>query len=70
MKFVYYNDTKRNVLIHPATIIQGCKVDLSEIKPYEERVFILPEGTFPWVKMWDYGDLGLSIFVVPCVENN
>lgn len=33
--------------------------------PLEERVFILPDNTFPWVKMWDYEEKGLQILVVP-----
>jgi hypothetical protein len=70
MKFVYYNDTGRNVGIHPATQFHGCEVDMSAIKPLEQRVFILPEGTYPWVKMWDYGgDYGLQILVSPQQEN-
>jgi hypothetical protein len=66
MKFVYYNDTNRLVSIHPATIIHGCEVDMNAIKPLEERVFTLPENTYPWVKMWDYGEKrGLQILVSP-----
>lgn len=33
------------------------------IKPLEVRTFLLPSGTYPWVKMWDYGERGLSILV-------
>jgi hypothetical protein len=66
MKFVYYNDTGRVVSIHPATVTHGCTVDQTSIKPLEEREFILPENTYPWVKMWDYGEkYGLSILVSP-----
>lgn len=65
MKFKYFNDTKRIVRIHPATIVHGCEVDTSPIQPQEIRTFILPEGTYPWVKMWDYGVSGLSILVSP-----
>ncbi|MCP1309845.1 hypothetical protein [Paenibacillus tyrfis] len=66
MKFVYYNDTGRIVSIHPATVNHGCIVDDSPIKPLEEREFVLPKNTYPWVKMWDHGeDLGLSILVSP-----
>lgn len=56
MKFKYYNDTGRTLYIHPATFIHGCKGDEAPIKPLEERLLILPEGTYPWVKMWDYGE--------------
>lgn len=71
MKFVYYNDTNRPVSIHPATIIHGCDVDMTVIKPLEERSFSLPKGTYPWVKMWDYGEKGgLQILVSPHSEEN
>lgn len=69
MKFKYYNDTERVVYIHPATFIHGCKGDEAPIKPLEERLFILPEGTYPWVKMWDYGEKrGLQILVSPTMD--
>lgn len=69
MKFKYYNDTGRIVSIHPATFIHGCQGDETPIKPLEERLFILPEGTYPWVKMWDYGgERGLQILVSPIVD--
>jgi hypothetical protein len=63
-KFKFFNDTKRVVNIHPATVAQGCQCDESPIKPLEVREFILPEGTYAMVKMWDYGQVhGLQIFV-------
>lgn len=63
-KFVFINDTGREVCIHPETIISIYNVDKSPIKPLEKRIFILPEGTYPWVKMLDYGkEIGLSILV-------
>ncbi len=66
MKFVYFNDTGREVSIHPATKIHGTKCDMTTIKPLEERTFHLPKNTYPWVKMWDYGEeRGLSILVSP-----
>lgn len=66
LKFVYYNDTGREVSIHPATEVHGTKCDMSTIQPLEMRTFILPENTYPWVKMWDYGEAdGLSILVSP-----
>ncbi|MHA4265462.1 hypothetical protein CN912_11985 [Bacillus cereus] len=69
MKFKYYNDTGRTVYIHPATFIHGCKGDETPIRPLEERLFILPEGTYPWVKMWDYGEKrGLQILVSPTID--
>lgn len=64
MKFVYFNDTGRKVSIHPATEMDGVKCDMETIEPLEERTFYLPSNTYPWVKMWDYGEKrGLSILV-------
>lgn len=66
MKFVFFNDTGRRVGIHPATLTHGCICEEHGIEPFEERIFELPENTFPWVKMWDYGEKrGLSILVSP-----
>jgi hypothetical protein len=68
-KFVYFNDTKRIVSIHPATITHGCEVEMDAIQPLEERVFTLPEGTYVYFKMWDYGEKhGLQILVSPRSE--
>lgn len=67
-KFVYFNDTKRIVSIHPATRTHGTDCDMSGIQPLEQRVFTLPEGTYAWVKMWDYGNSGLQILVSPHSE--
>lgn len=61
---VYYNDTGRIISIHPATESHGVKCDMSAIRPLEERIFYLPANTYPWIKMWDYGEKnGLSILV-------
>jgi hypothetical protein len=68
MKFIYFNDTGRKVNIHPATFLHGCTGSSEPIKPLEQRVFELPEDTFPWVKMCDYGEIGLSILVSPMKE--
>ena len=68
MKFVYFNDTKRVVNIHPATFLKGCIGSKEPIQPLEERVFKLPEKTFPWVKMWDYNEFGLTILIWPKKE--
>jgi hypothetical protein len=68
MKFIYFNDTGRKVSIHPATFSHGCTGSSEPIKHLEQRVFELPEGTFPWVKMWDYGEIGLSLLVSPMKE--
>lgn len=62
--FIFFNDTGKEVKIHPATEIHGCTCEMTPIKPLEERVFHLPEETVAWVKMWDY-DTYLSILVSP-----
>lgn len=49
--------------------MHGCTCNMNTIKHLEERFFLLPEGTIPWVKMWDYGD-SLAILVSPkTIEN-
>jgi len=65
MQLIYYNDTGRDVLIHPATYAYGCTTDIDIIRPSERCLFTLPEGVTPEIKMWDYGDKGLSILVTP-----
>jgi len=70
LKFKYYNDTNRIVNIHPATFAHGCTGNQEPIRPLEERTFILPKGTYPWVKMWDNGENGLSILISPISEEN
>ena len=70
MKFKFYNDTNRVVSVHPATFSHGCTGSDEPIQPLEERTFLLPEGTYPWVKMWDYGEeMGLSILISPTVDD-
>ena len=69
MKFQYFNDTGRIVSIHPATFSNGCTSDMETIPPLKICTFQLPKGTYPWVKMWDYGEKnGLQIFVSPKKE--
>lgn len=52
--------------IHPATETHGTDCDMSTIQPLTERVFYFPPDTYPWAKMWDYGEgHGLSILVSP-----
>lgn len=65
MRFEYFNDTGKAVSIHPATFSYGCSSNEKPIMPLEERVFILPENTFPWIKMWDYEEKWLQILIVP-----
>lgn len=50
MKFKFFNDTGREVNIHPATQMNGCQCEISKIKQLEIRTFILPDGTYPWEK--------------------
>lgn len=62
MKFKLYNDTGRLISIDPGTETSGIKCDMDKIKPLKLRTFLLPSGTYPWVKLWDYGEgRGLSI---------
>jgi hypothetical protein len=61
----YLNDTNRKVIIHPATFIHGTKGDSKPIEPFEIRTFTLPNNTYPLIKMWDYGEKGLSILISP-----
>lgn len=69
MNLIFFNDTNRLVRIHPATISHGCKVTREPIKHLEQRLFELPEDSFPWIKLWDDGGLGLTILVSPMVES-
>ncbi|QST02691.1 hypothetical protein IMZ31_19270 (plasmid) [Pontibacillus sp. ALD_SL1] len=70
MKFQYLNDTGRVVSIHPATFSHGTTCDHETIRHNDLATFTLPEGTYPWVKMWDYGEKhGLQIFVSPQKDN-
>lgn len=62
MRFDFFNDTGREVRIHPATFDSGCEVNAEKIQPLETRTFSLPAGTFPSMKLWDHGDF-LMIFV-------
>lgn len=69
VKFLFFNDTGRMVRIHPATFTHGCQGDKTAILPLEERLFLLPEGTYAAVKLWDYGeDIGLQLLVSPRIE--
>ena len=70
MKFKYYNDTNRIVTIHPATFLHGCIGNKDPIQPLEIRTLMLPEGTYPWVKMWDHQERGLCILISPTEDND
>lgn len=70
MKFKYYNDTNRVVTVHPATFLHGCIGNKDSIQPLEIRTFLLPEGTYPWVKMWDHQESGLCILISPTEDND
>lgn len=66
MKFEFLNDTGREVSIHPATEKYGVECDMTTIAQAEVRTFHLPEGTYPGMKLWDYGEeRGLMILVTP-----
>jgi len=62
VKIVYFNDTGKEINIHPGTLSHGTQTSTEPIKPLEERVFELPEGTYPWIMMCEH-DGQLSIFV-------
>ncbi|UUV46033.1 hypothetical protein [Bacillus phage vB_BanS-Thrax1] len=65
-QFLYYNDTQRTVRIHPATKSHGTECNMNDILAGEMRMFYLPEGTYAWTKMWDYGgEHGLQLLVSP-----
>ena len=71
MKFLFNNDTGREISVHPATKEHGINCDMSVIKPLEERLFNLPDNSIPWVKLWDYGERGgLSILVSTLKDND
>ena len=59
-KFIYFNDTKQEVRIHPATETHGVSCDMSPIKPLSTREFELPEGTYALLKQWDNGTILVS----------
>ena len=63
MKYTYFNDTKRNVYLHPATECRKIKCSMEVIKPLEAREFIISGGYDIWTKMWDNGDRGLTLLV-------
>lgn len=69
MKFEFYNDTKRTIGLHPATESHGTKCNMDSIKHMEIRVFEVPEGTHPWVKLWDHGDEHGLIMLVSSTAN-
>lgn len=56
-KLTFFNDTQRDIHIHPATESHGTTCDMSPIPPLEERTFTIPSGTQPWVKQWRDGTI-------------
>lgn len=39
---------------------------MSCIEPLQQCVFYIPDNTYPFIKMWDYGpEIGLSLLVIP-----
>lgn len=59
-KLMFFNDTKREIRLHPATETHGVICDMSPIQPLEQRVFTLPYRTTPIIKQWDDGSLLVS----------
>lgn len=55
-KFEFFNDTKKDVIIHIATESQGIEYDDSNIVPLTTRMFNLPNGTYSSAKLWDHGE--------------
>lgn len=60
-KLRFYNDTGKDILIHPATEIHGVHADMSPIKHGETREFTSeePEDTL-LVKQWSTGQILVS----------
>lgn len=56
MKFEFFNDTGKDIYIHPATKTHGIEYEGENTIPtLTIRVFHLPENTTPLVKMWGNG---------------
>jgi hypothetical protein len=51
---IFYNDTNKEYVIHPATAIHGIECDMSPIPPRTTRKFKAPKGIDPFVKVWEY----------------
>ena len=63
-KFMFLNDTKRDISIHPGVRIHGIRYKgETVIKHLEVKTFYLPTHYVPLVKMWDYGT-ELSIMIL------
>ncbi|GIO99916.1 hypothetical protein J14TS5_50020 [Paenibacillus lautus] len=62
MRFDFFNDTGREVRIHPATFEGRCEVNAEKIQPLEIRSFTLPPDTYPVLKLWGHGDF-MMIYV-------
>lgn len=63
-KFMFLNDTKRDVTIHPGVRIHGIRYEGDTvIKHLEVKTFYLPSHYVPLIKMWDY-DTNLSIMIL------
>lgn len=58
MKFEFFNDTGKEMRIHPATKIHGIEYEGKDsILPLTIKVFRLPENTTPLVKLWERGTI-------------
>lgn len=61
---IYYNDTGRDVKIHPGIDKEVKFKDTKIIKHQEMIKFTFPKEFTPMLKMWDYGDLGLQLIIM------
>jgi hypothetical protein len=63
VKFVFFNDTGREVSLHAGTFLSGCTGEPSPIQPLETRTLVMPPGTYPWVKLWDQDAKGTMLLL-------
>lgn len=59
MKFVFFNDTGKEISIHPGSVAHNC--ENNRIQHLQKAIFEVPEGCTPFVKMWDYSDYGMGL---------
>ena len=58
---IFFNDTRKEYVIHSATAIHGIECDMSPIPPQTSRKFKVPKGIDPFVKVWEYDDSNLIL---------
>ena len=63
MKFEFFNDTGKSISIHPGSVPHNGEA--REIAHLQMVTFEVPDGSTPFVKMWDYSahGRGLSLLV-------